>query len=516
MSQPRIARLLFLAASAALLFAGCSDFVSHPAAPTQPATAAPFKLVVHETVLATLPPADQKCWHVVSPDARRVAYSLHREGKQVVYLDGAGGNEYGDVEFMFFTQDSKHLVCLAKRLDGKVCYIIDGRESRAYQSLGGSYHYDSASGRLLLTAKRLEDGQDLVVMGDTEFVEGLWEGPAIFSPDGKRVALARAGGKPPALTPEGRAAGLQIDDVFPGYALNACCDNFCRFSPDSKRLACVQSGPQGPYVAVDGVAGKNYESIEPPQFSPDSKHCWYTAVRDKQWHLVLDGREIAARPLPLASSRISWEGISYSPDGRRMARFDMEGDKQRLVVDGVAGPLYDWIDHPTFSPDSRHLAYAACKKEGDFIVVDGHEHKGRMPGPDSSLVFSPDSKHLAYLGLPPRATPSPADGAADTSTGIFGDKPVRLDWFVVVDGIRGKSYECALSVDFTPDSRHVIAQAMRDEKWATFVDGVAVPGANDGISETGIHYEGPSRFFAAVQRDRDIIRLDVEIVEEKP
>src|SRR2546430_9200212 len=76
-------------------------------------------------------------------------------------------------------------------------------------------------------------------------------------------------------------------------------------------------------------------------------------------------------------------------------------------MDGQEGKTYEAINGiPEFSPDSKHLVYAA-KQNGKFTVVihdvdspsfptSGKEGKEyNIVG--STLTFSPDSKHLAYV-----------------------------------------------------------------------------------------------------------------------
>ena len=51
------------------------------------------------------------------------------------------------------------------------------------------------------------------------------------------------------------------------------------------------------------------------------------------------------------------------------------GGKQLVFVDGVEGPVYDYIGEGTciFSLDSRRVAYAAGKDGKQLVIVDGVE-----------------------------------------------------------------------------------------------------------------------------------------------
>ena len=63
----------------------------------------------------------------------------------------------------------------------------------------------------------------------------------------------------------------------------------------------------------------------------------------------------------------------FSPDGKHLAYAAQQGDKWFAVTDGTPGPTYDGIAYGTllFSPDSRRLVYAAHQGDKWFMVVDG-------------------------------------------------------------------------------------------------------------------------------------------------
>ena len=75
----------------------------------------------------------------------------------------------------------------------------------------------------------------------------------------------------------------------------------------------------------------------------------------------------------------SWikESLTVSPDNKRVAYAEKQGDKQFVVVDGKEGKAYDDIKIITliFSPDSKQVAYAAKLGHKWCAVVDGKEGK---------------------------------------------------------------------------------------------------------------------------------------------
>lgn len=61
-------------------------------------------------------------------------------------------------------------------------------------------------------------------------------------------------------------------------------------------------------------------------------------------------------------------GLTISPNGKRVAYIAKQNDKEFVVVDGVEGKKYDYVKNLRFSPDSNHIAYAAG--EGKFFQPD--------------------------------------------------------------------------------------------------------------------------------------------------
>jgi Tol biopolymer transport system component len=61
----------------------------------------------------------------------------------------------------------------------------------------------------------------------------------------------------------------------------------------------------------------------------------------------------------------------FSPDGRRYAAVvGMNGQPQRVMIDGKLGQQYDAIDTLRWSPDSKHAVYTARSGANMFAIVD--------------------------------------------------------------------------------------------------------------------------------------------------
>ena len=84
-----------------------------------------------------------------------------------------------------------------------------------------------------------------------------------------------------------------------------------------------------------------------------------------------------------------------------MSYMAQKDGKWRMVVDGKEGKAYDSVSIPAFSPDSRHLAYAALSQQGTWmVVVDGEEGANRFGAivKGATLVFT-NATHLHTLAL---------------------------------------------------------------------------------------------------------------------
>jgi hypothetical protein len=98
-----------------------------------------------------------------------------------------------------------------------------------------------------------------------------------------------------------------------------------------------------------------------------------------------------------------WDAVNwhrFSPDGRHLAYAARENGQYFVVVDEKEGEHFSRIDNGLqFSPDSARLGYVARIEKGkQCVVVDG------KPGPvlnavfPASFTFSDSSRHFAYAG----------------------------------------------------------------------------------------------------------------------
>ena len=343
------------------------------------------------------------------------------QGGRRLYWDGVWGRPFDELvprrDGKVFSPDLNHIALYGKR--GADCHVvIDGEEGPAYPDLTRSVPPTfSADGRVLYGA-RIGDRYALIVDGVPLGSDHLAAAPAVFSPDGRRVAY---GAEDRQGVPPGRPAERQwvvLDgEAGPPFRGLSSAPGALLFSPDSQRLAYWALGDDGARLVVDGVAGPAYKDIGQPVFSPDS-------IR-------------LAHPVVL-------------PGG------------MAAVVDGQQGPTFDQVGPIVFSPDSRRVGYFARRGKAMVPVVDG------SPGPDfadmyglGSPVFSPDSLHVAFLGQ--------VDGG-----GLLGR--FKRKTFLVVDGARVVEVDEASSdVHFSPDGAQAAFAGRSAGAWHVYVDGTPGP-----------------------------------------
>jgi uncharacterized repeat protein (TIGR03803 family) len=279
-----------------------------------------------------------------SADQKRVAYIVDLDNnKHAVVVDGTMSPAYDRVSWLSFAPVGHHFAYLVQRAlgpngtKGNEFFVVDdGRAGKVYS-------------------------------------QGC--GPAIFSPDGNRVAF--------------------VGSVF------------------SKGLTPieVQQGkktPQNVCVVLDGVEQTHFAKIDQPIFSQDSKHLAYLAGIDQLsvTRAVVDNKEGPAYPAGV-------KDLVVSDDGSRSAYIATKTIVQQgapsqpiyFVVDsGKEGAPYDLqISHLCVSHDGQHVAYVAQGMQTHTVVVADGKPSQQYQGCDT-LKFSPDSKTMLYIATTAQGT----------------------------------------------------------------------------------------------------------------
>ena len=419
----------------------------------------------------------------VSEHFTRVAYVAVRGEKRLVVLDGVEGREYDGIHNIVFSPDSKRLGYIAERErfvpeeisgvpfglgESKFLAVVDGLEGKEYD-------------------------------GVREFV---------FSPDSSRVAYVAKEGEHEFLVLDGQE-GERHPEIW----------NLC-FSPDSKRVAYVVGDrfawfmPEShektdQFVVVDGVPGNTYQCIpfptfsvssvgtfagnfapwrSPLLFSPDSRHIAYLARSEGKELLVVDGLELEVRRTKDtgAADDLRVE-VVFSPDSAHMAYTAQREEKWCVIVNGAQGDLCDRVGDIVFSPDSAHMAYIAQREKKWCVVADGVQ--GDLYECVSNIVFSPDSARLAYIGT--------RDGKE----------------FVVLGEEEGKAYDWVGLPLFGPGgAQHIAYPARRGQRWVLVVDGFESREFEGAHCPFLANFDGPASLHAVVIRNRQVVRVEVQIV----
>jgi Tol biopolymer transport system component len=410
-----------------------------------------------------------------APGGDHLAYVAFDGAGWRVVLDQQPGPPFREVleDSLSFSPDGRRLAYAARRdgRDDAWVIVADGTPGAVFDGVQKSPPIFSPDGRrLAYTAHR--GGKRIVVVDGVEFPHEHVTLPT-FSPDSHRVAFG-------AVDPAGKWHVCVDGQLSPPYEA-AGGDNRL-FSPDSKRLAYMIKEAGQCFAVVDGEPGPPFEAISPDtmRFSPDSRHFAYGTIKagPDSGALVLDGRPIRALDGVIGGT------VRFSPDSRRVSFVagKLHNGGAAVVVDGRVGPTYELIgdgdDSNLFSPDSRHHVYVAKQNGTWCVVLDGVPQREYDQVGMGSLRFSPDSKRLGYVAMRGRGVK-------------------RL---AVVDGQEGPEYDrIPAGPFFSPDSRHVVYAAMRDQSCFVVIDGDPGPAYRALLTNPAFHADGGVEFIVIVE-----------------
>jgi Tol biopolymer transport system component len=248
----------------------------------------------------------------LSPDGRRVAYEAKKKGRWHYVIDGKEGPAFDELAEGYYSRDGRSFAYAGRR-GSKWVFVRDGWESREYDEVGV---YPEAADADLFTAR--ETGRAFIVFRGKE--------------------------------------GLKYDKV-----------GWPAVSADGKRIAYGAVRGDKSFVVLEKREGQSYDTVGRPVFSPDGREIAYDAVEGQRFLMIRNDRELAdynAMPGPV-----------FSPAGGKLAYKAVNRDASRefAVEEGLKGKDYDDVGLLAWSPNGRHLAYAAREGDKEFIVVDGRE-----------------------------------------------------------------------------------------------------------------------------------------------
>jgi len=165
-----------------------------------------------------------------------------------------------------------------------------------------------------------------------------------------------------------------------------------------------------------------------------------------------------------AGSMIQYSLI-VSGDRRHLMYAEGDNKRQRMVVDGKAGPFYDGILARTLalSRDGKRYAYGAGRGKRRFIVLDGVPQPPGDGIREGTPVFSPDGGRIAW--------------------GELRD----LFWSMVVDGREGWKFDELWPPVFSSDGKHLAYIARTGPKKAVVVDSI-LQSQHDNVDERSLAF----------------------------
>ena len=453
----------------AVLFAAVCAMVTWAAVPRRTVT---------ETLLRTvgLKRAMGELGVLVSPDGAHTAWVERAKGGATVFLDRKAVGTHAGV--------------MDPWIDMRFAAIVPGL---VFSNTGGRLAYAIVDGKHVR-----------VVVGGTPGRPYDKVGLPVFSADGKKIAYAARIGDRWFVVVDGRE-GKRYDGISSGLGSPVI------FSPDGKVVAYTANIGDKNMTVVNGRELPPCSRIRDLVFSRDGGHYAF-ASSDKGFSVIKDGR-----PIPGAYRR-----FRLSPDGKRIAYYVFKNDGYHLTLDGKSSKPYKTaLRDAAFSPDSKRFAFAATPYNNrygrEMLVVDGKESK-QLYGSVSSITFSPDSKRLACCVTLNTVRRVLVDGRIVSISGlprtpVFSPDSKRLAFMIgssiALDGKQvGKpGYYYSGPPVFSPDSRHVLCAARRDNGESISIDGI--PGRSyDVILESAVFFDAPNRFHYFARRGGNVYRVD--------
>ncbi|MBN2293156.1 MAG: PD40 domain-containing protein [Pirellulales bacterium] len=340
---------------------------------------------------------------VFSPDGRRTAYTVVDGKEHRVIVDGTPQRAYEkvDAKTIRFGADGRHVAYAASR-DKRQYVVVDGVESEPFNVIfrGGGVVFNDAGTIQTLGIRNRElvrvETQIVAKSDPAEGVDlrskttplgklhkGIPPDSITVSPDGRRLAWV-------SLRPD-RKFELIVDGIR-SKPYESLRKGTLTFSPDGKRFACGVNRDGKQIVLVDGVEGQAFDLALRPKFSADGSHVYYMAQQGKGRLVVVDG--VAG----VVYDNIDPKSLEFSPDGR-MGYVARRGDRRLVVIDGKEGTEYDDVTRPQFAPNGKSVAYFATKGKKQLVVIDGREGPEFDAVQRDTLVFSADGKQVAYFAL---------------------------------------------------------------------------------------------------------------------
>ncbi len=368
------------------------------------------------------------------------AYISERAGKKHVVYNGKPGKPYDEIDTLtvLLSEDGRR-IAYGARTGAKWMMVIDGAEEGPYDSVGSAAF--SPDG--LHVAYQARQGGKWHVVSGTKMSAGCdtYQNQPMFSGDSTRIYTIEK------TKVEGMQRLIVSDLAFEKQRVKVLRGKYLFTNENKTRIGAIEevNGRERvielDFNTLDVVKqGDFYDSIRFPTFGPDGVTVSYAAAQRQRPGVVFrflilgDRKERLPDDAPMAlpvvrpdkkgvgmimSTKTSYylhqafynDGtkkryydeagdLAYNKDGSLHAFAARKGNKVFIAVNEKAGPAFDHVTMPVFSPDGRKVVYRAREKEKRFLVV--ADANGRVlrkhPAYERIFdpVFTPDGKSVAY------------------------------------------------------------------------------------------------------------------------
>lgn len=304
-----------------------------------------------------------------------------RKGKSWhVLLDGKLGPAYNDARNLSISQDGASTAYLAQREGTKHPFLVlNGKE------LTGNFSKltFSPEGGSTAVVRGGKGKQSVLVNGKEGGVYDAILAPgAVFSKDGKHFlyAAAKQGKIVVVVDGEERDTLEKFGKVKPKF-LASTGKYFYSIVENEKEV-----------LVYNGTRSQPYEHFTRPALGANGRMACAARIQKGHWVAYIDGKEFGPageRTKATSPTYLTVRKPTFDTSGERLAYCIWTASKKgHVVVDGQQGQPYDDIMSKTlgFSPDGKHVFYAAGTGEKRYIVIDD-THISGYRGFLSSLGF---------------------------------------------------------------------------------------------------------------------------------
>lgn len=338
-----------------------------------------------------------------SPDGKRYLYNASVLGSKgwsyILVVDGIEGMPHDEIGEANFNSDNSLIMFQTTTFSAdnssfqEDVFITNGKEEKkytkqAYPLLQFSNAYNEYYVNQYLAMHGIENKQYPVEHSSRLFI----------SPDHKLNVYGATDEKYNPIIIEN---GNKVATYTPDYGF---VPNDLVFSPDSTKYVYTlkrdtnEGNNNTMYrIVINGKAGKEYNAVTLPVYSPDNKDVYYLGDSRAHTFLVKNNTEIK----PIAGEpEFGFNTFSISPDGSKLAYELIINNKNYLIVNNTK---YDLSERqllsdsisPVFSPDSSKIAYITSEGDKMAVTINGVK-QGKAYDDIYKLKFSSNNKKIIY------------------------------------------------------------------------------------------------------------------------